>query len=309
MRPRDLVEASLLVALSVVLFMASNYLPLLGMVVSLFCPVPLVIMGLRASVRGAILGAAVASLLVTALVGVMGGALFLFSFAILGVSLGYFVRRFGRATEILFYGVLVSLASKILLIAVVKAATGVNPMAMDPSTLKEGMGWAAGLFEGMGLSADSLQKQIDQMSQILHLMFPAVLVMASALDCVLSYAVSAFVLKRIGKGELPPIPNFGGWRFPKSLFWAYFASFLFTLLGGGKGFLFLVGLNLRLVVTMLFFLEGAAVLWYFLARKGVPIALRVMACVFVVLVPFLSNTLVILGIVDLWLDLRSRFGK
>ncbi|HOK20168.1 MAG TPA: DUF2232 domain-containing protein, partial [Thermosynergistes sp.] len=70
MRPRDLVEASLLVALSVVLFMASNYLPLLGMVISLFCPVPLVIMGLRASVRGAILGAAVASLLVTALVGV-----------------------------------------------------------------------------------------------------------------------------------------------------------------------------------------------------------------------------------------------
>jgi hypothetical protein len=37
--------------------------------------------------------------------------------------------------------------------------------------------------------------------------------------------------------------------------------------------------------------------------------LRVMACVFVVLVPFLSNALVILGIVDLWLDLRSRFGK
>jgi len=66
---------------------------------------------------------------------------------------------------------------------------------------------------------------------------------------------------------------------------------------------------LRLVVTMLFFLEGAAVLWYFLARKGVPIALRIVACVFVVLVPFLSNALVILGIVDLWLDLRSRFGK
>jgi uncharacterized protein YybS (DUF2232 family) len=50
---RTMVETSLLVALSVVLFLASHFLPVIGIIISFFCPVPLVILGLKVPVQNA----------------------------------------------------------------------------------------------------------------------------------------------------------------------------------------------------------------------------------------------------------------
>ena len=84
---RTMVETSLLVALSVVLFLASHFLPVIGIIISFFCPVPLVILGLKVPVQNAFTGAFVAFVLTTFVLGLLGG-FFFFRVCLMGVSLG-----------------------------------------------------------------------------------------------------------------------------------------------------------------------------------------------------------------------------
>ncbi|HOO64337.1 MAG TPA: DUF2232 domain-containing protein, partial [Synergistaceae bacterium] len=111
---------------------------------------------------------------------------------------------------------------------------------------------------------------------------------------------------------LPPLPRFEAWRFPKSLFWALLVSAVLTLFGGSpSGALSVplkIGVNLRILVSMLFFLQGSAVVLAFLQAKKIG-AWRWGVFVLFLLVPLLSQLALILGIIDMWFDIRSRIGR
>ena len=311
--PRPLVESALLAALAAVLFLISSALPLVGVVAALICPTPLVVLGLRHSLRHAILGTGVAGILTLIFSGPLGGLFFTLGFGVLGVGLGVLAKKYDHAEEILLYGVLVSLASKLLLMGVATAVTGINPFSVDPDQMRLTMQQAFDLVGGWGgqgapATLEPVRAQMEASFQIIPLIFPALLVMAGALDCWLSYAVSAAVLQRLGQRRLPPIPPFDTWRFPRSLVWALLASLVFPLLDGGgegRGILFRAGINLRMVVTMLFLLQGMAVLGAFLRRWRWG-KLRWVAFFLVMAFPFLSQGATVLGIADLWFDFRAR---
>ena len=312
---RSLVESALLVALAVVFFLASNFLPVVGLGIALLCPAPLVVLGLRQNLRTAVLGMGVATLLVAALMGLPGALFFSLGFGVLGVGLGYLARKQNRAVDILLYGVLVSLGSKLLLILLATKLTGVNPFSLDAETMQRMTEKVFAFYAAHGMGGAALESVKEQMTATLKMMpllFPSLLTMASALDCWLSYSVTAAVVRRLGKVELPPMPRFGQWRFPKSVFWALVASLGLTLLGArpeAPRVFLQAGVNLRLEVQMLFFLQGSAVVWRLLEARGWRLAGRVGVFILGMLVPLLSHGALLLGIVDMWWDLRSRFGR
>jgi uncharacterized protein YybS (DUF2232 family) len=67
-----------------------------------------------------------------------------------------------------------------------------------------------------------------------------------------------------------------------------------------------VGTNLRLIINMLFLIQGMSLCWYFLKSRGINRILGVVVLVFMILVPIISQIVILLGIIDLWFDLRSR---
>ncbi|HBG14137.1 MAG TPA: hypothetical protein DDW96_02240, partial [Synergistaceae bacterium] len=72
-------------------------------------------------------------------------------------------------------------------------------------------------------------------------------------------------------------------------------------------FLQRTALNLRLLVTALFFFQGLAVVWFFMQARGLGRFLRIALTVLVFVVSFLAQIVLVLGIIDMWFDLRSRF--
>ncbi|MDT8284667.1 MAG: YybS family protein [Thermovirgaceae bacterium] len=311
-RTRELVESSLLVALAAALFLAGHFLPLVGMAFSLVCPAPLVVLGLRHSLGRSVLGVAVATFIIAAFTGVIGALFFCFGFGFLGIALGAFGRRFDKAVDILLYGVLVSLGSKLLLMAITVKITGINPFALDESQILPMMDKIGSIYSSMGMPEAAVSSATEQMRAalgLIPLIFPALLVMAATVDCFLSYIVSGVVLKRLGKQKLPAVPGFSYWRFPKSLFWALLASIALHLAGSyypGLAVLQRAGLNLRLLVTVLFFIQGLAVTWNFMQARGLGRIVRVLVTGLVFLVPFIAQIVLLLGIIDMWFDLRSR---
>lgn len=314
---RSLVESSLLVALSVVLFLASHFLPLVGIVISFFCPVPLVILGLKVPAEKALLGAFVAAVLITMFMGLLGGVFFLFGFAIMGVALGMFGRRIQKASDIVFYGFLVSLSCKLVLMALVKLLTGINPFAIDPDLITKSLDNALAVFSnGYGEAfLESMKAQAETMSRLMVHILPAILIAASFFDCAVSFVISEKVARRFKVLSLPPIPSFGTWRFPRSVLLAFFASFILSFFAG-KGnnidMLAVLSLNLKVLSMMIFLIQGLATLWYILAnflninaRKW----LGVMILAFSLLVPILSTIVIMLGFFDMLIDLRVKIRR
>ncbi len=314
-RTREVVESSLLVALAVVLFLASYVLPVVGMAFALVCPAPLVVLGLRHSLGRAVLGVFVASFLVSALTGVTGGLFFLLGFGMLGVGLGFFAKRLNSSVEILLCGVLVSLAGKLFLMVLIAKITGINPLGLDSGDVNAVMDNVLAVYQRLGMSKEALKTAEEQIRSTLNLLpyvFPALLIMASALDSFLSYAISRAVMKRIGKGLLPPIPALSYWRFPKNIFWALLVAVLFSMASYIENIPEIIpriGMNLRILVMIMFYLQGLAVAWAYMCHKGAGKVLRYTGVVLTLFVPLLTQVILLLGIIDMWFDLRSRMQR
>ncbi len=313
---RALVESSLLVALSVVLFLASHFLPVVGVLLSLFCPVPLVILGIKVPLKNAFMGTFVAFALVSLFMGVLGGVLFLFGFALMGVMLGFFGRRFDRVSDILFYGFLVSLFSKLVLMALVKLLTGVNPFAIDPKAVMEAFNEAEKMFSGSGRAFfETMRMQVETMSKVMVYILPAILIAASFLDCVISYLISQKIAGRFKITSLPKVPPFGEWHFPKSTLFAFFIAFILSFFdpsGNNIGVLYVVGLNLKVISIMIFLVQGMATVWYLLSKfskSKIKPWVGAMLVAAVIFIPVLSVIVIMLGFADILIDLRAKIGR
>jgi uncharacterized protein YybS (DUF2232 family) len=91
-------------------------------------------------------------------------------------------------------------------------------------------------------------------------------------------------------------------------FWAFaLDGFLYwweELLFVGK-----IGLNLQMVTQILFLVQGASVIYYFLGKR---IHSRVGLAIIVIILalqPLLSHFVELVGVFDVWFDLRKIRGK
>jgi len=312
---KSLVESSLLAGVAVVLFLASHFLPVVGIGFSLLCPAPLVVLGMRHDLKKATLGLLVASILIMLILGPVGSLFFFLGFGVLGVGLGYLARKMDSGVEIMLYGILISLGSKLLLMILASKLTGVNPFSLDPGEMQQIVDRVFIFYEERGLGGQNLSEIKEQLYNSLRMMpliFPALLSVASAVDCYLSYVVSRVVLKRAGSPALPPLPSFSEWRFPRSIFWALLVSVLLSLMGarGEAWNIWLkIGTNIRLLVNMVFLLQGLSLAWWFLSLKKVHSLIKASVTVLILFIPFMSQVALLLGIIDMWFDLRRRIRR
>ncbi len=295
--------------MAVVLFLAARYLPVAGIVLSLLCPAPLVILGLRHRPKMSFVGLVVATTIVALLSGPASAISFCLGFGVLGVGLGILASRLDQAVDIMLYGVVVSLVSKLALMVVLTKMTGVNPFDPDVDQIRATMEKVFSMYGGQDLS--SVKEQVEQTIKAIPLMFPAMLTMASAVDCLLSYWVSRKVLARIGGIVLPSLPPFAQWRFPKSLLWAFAFSMVILLFEGSlrDPLLSRVGLNLRLLVSMMFMIQGLSLTWDYMEYRSLSRFWRITLAFLIVFIPILSQIAVVLGLTDVWANIRTRYRR
>jgi uncharacterized protein YybS (DUF2232 family) len=138
-----------------------------------------------------------------------------------------------------------------------------------------------------------------QVEALLKRLLPGLLVTNMALVAWLNVVLSRQIIFLLGWGEAdPPLYH---WVAPEWL--------IFVLLGAG--FLLLVpvagarffGLNLLMVVAVLYFCQGIAVVATWFHRLGLPRLLRMIGYPLLFLNPFFF-VIITLGLLDLWLDFR-----
>ncbi|HXL01671.1 MAG TPA: YybS family protein [Candidatus Atribacteria bacterium] len=298
---RSTAEGAFLAALTVVFYLSSIYIPILGFLLSFLCPLPVMFLTIRWDMRAGLLAALVASFIVFIFAGVVSALTCFVGFTLLGLIMGLTIKRGYNFIEVIGINTLVSISSKLLLIGLVILIMGQNPLAESLSFLEEG------LKKGLSFLPSEGGINVEDIINLIRMALPATVIVASILDTVLNFLLGGWIGKRLGI-KFPPFPPFGEWQLPKSIFWAFALGWLFVLFGGttfwGK-----IGLNLQMVTQILFLVQGASVVYYFLGKYIRSRVWLTIIVIFLALQPLLSTILSWLGVFDVWFDLRKIRGK
>jgi len=306
---KSIVEGAFLAAITAILFIISIYIPLLGTLVSFLCPLPIIILYLRHSLKFTIISIFISGILVSIIAGPLQGLMILLGFGILGVTLGYTIKKELSFNEIILLGSIASLFSKVMIILIGIWLLDINLLIFDVEQIDKIVTQSLNFYQGIGLTGeqlDFLKESLTQTLNIFRIVFPAMLILASVFDVFINYIVARVVLKRFGY-NLPGFSSFSNWRASKSFFWSYLLGIISIFLGVKYNIPLLnkIGVNVQIFFTIVFFVCGLSLVNFLLERYKIKSFLKWIIYIMICIQPILSQIITWTGILDIWIDFRK----
>jgi len=305
---KSIVEGAFLAAITAVLFIISIYIPLLGTLVSFLCPLPIIILCLRHSVKFAIISTFISGILVTILAGPLQGLMVLLGFGILGLTLGFSIKKELSLTDIVIVGSIASLVSKGLILLIGFWILDLNTVLFDIEELDKIITQSLNFYSNMGLSPEQLvlmKESLTQTIDIVRMAFPGMIILASIFDTILNYWVARIILRRFGY-KLANFTSFSNWRAPKSFFWSYLLGMVLIILGTTYKLPLLnkIGINVQVFFAVVFLIYGLSLTGFILERFKIKNFLKWVIYILVCFQPFLSQIVTWAAMLDIWIDFR-----
>lgn len=285
-------------------FLGAQVNPVVFLLVGVLTPLPVMVAGRKAGEYAALAVALAAAGLIFALnpaLETFWQNLGFLNLLAMGVLFAGLQRRGVGAPQAIIYTV-VALCSLAVLIFLGQALyLGVTPQDLLAQKTTEIMATVAKILGDTGRASGALIPGVASadLQVLLERLLPGLMVANLGLVAWLNVVLARQLYAILGWGE--PSPPLYQWVAPEWL--------IFPLLGAG--FLLLVpvsgvrfaGLNLLLVLALLYFAQGLAVVATWFHRLGLPRALRMIGYPLLFLNPVFF-VIITLGLMDLWLDFR-----
>lgn len=314
MRSKIMFEWLSWIFLSIVMFSAGMYVAFTAPFLIVVAPLPFMVLGIRQGFRESLLGGMFGSVAVFMMFGYVPAFMYGLEFAILGALFAYIAGKVDKGVDFILISVSVSVLAKMILLVTFRAVSGMNPFAMSPETASEIVSSLTALLSsgGIGASEEVIKNYSHAMVETVSLLMPSMIIFFSAIDTFATYGAASFIIKKYGGGSLPALPGFGIWRFPRNLFWALAAAVVMDL--ASKAFpdqvaYRIISANLMEVLRAIFMVEGLSLCWYYMTARGISKAVKVPFSLFCVLFSPVSYILSMVGIFDIWYDLRTRIRR
>jgi uncharacterized protein YybS (DUF2232 family) len=286
-------------------FLGAQLNPLAYMVVGVLAPLPVLMAGWRLGEKAALgLALAVAAVIFSLRPApdTLWHNLGFLNLLLMGVLLASLQTRGVRAPQAIILTVAALAIAAFLLFLGQAVFLGVSPLALLAKKTAEVLDTVGRVLgDTGGGAATTLVPGLApvELKNLLQRLLPGLMVTNLALVAWLNVVLSRQLGVLLGWGQ--PDPPLYHWTAPEWLVFALVAA----------GFLLLVpvtvlrffGLNLLLVVGLLYFGQGMAVVSTWFHRLGLPRPLRVVGYPLLFLNPFFF-VIITLGLLDLWLDFR-----
>lgn len=265
-----MVEGGILAAVSIIFAFISVYIPLIGAFVNMIWPVPIILLGVRHGYKWSIMATVVSGLLIAMMVHPLQAISVVVGFGLIGIALGYALHAQYSAGKTLLYGSIASFVSKIAVIGIGLAITGVNPIDFQASTMSATIAQIMDFYRGMGMSEEDLTKMeqsVTGMIDIIKIILPAGFLLAAISDTALNFWVAKIVLKKLGH-TVKPFPPFKEWNLPRAILWFFAIAVVMVYVGRTQNqqLVYNIGMNLQVIVSVVLLVQGLA-LFYYLADK------------------------------------------
>ncbi|UQD53700.1 DUF2232 domain-containing protein [Bacillus methanolicus] len=303
-------EGAVLLAAFTVLLLITMYIPILGMIVNLFLPLPFIMFFAKNDAKTSFVFL-IASIAISLVAGSIFSVPLTLAYGLTGAVMGYLIRKQKNRGMVFIAGSLVFLLNLIIQYVVAVAFFQYNFIDEIMKMLRESVDMSLKMLESIG--QDPGQKAAEQLLSsvdMIETLMPSLFVVVSFMIVFLIQLVSLPILKKFGV-------MVGKWKafkdltLPKSLLWYYLAVLLISMvINPGEGsYLFSALLNLSFILQLCMIVQGFSFVFYFSYIKGYSAAIPVTVTILSLLLPIFLYVVRILGIIDLGFDLRQRLKK
>ena len=185
----------------------------------------------------------------------------------------------------------------------------ISPWQLVEKHIQEAVDLNIKIYSQLPLSPEEIGAIKDGGKTFVHLftgIFPAVTIIAVLFTCWINILMGYKLLKKSGV-ILPELSSLCQWKAPSWLVWIFIA-------GGGLSFLpqpqlSFPGINIFLVTSFVYLLQGLAIVSFFLQSKNISLFFRWLFYFLIAIQQFLMIAIAAVGFFDLWIDFRKYFRK
>ncbi len=295
-------------AITVTLFAAAGYVPVVGILVGLLAPTPMLLLALRHGRLTGLIAISLSTLSLAMLFGSLQSTVFFAEYGVLGLVMAEAIRRQWPVEKTL----LLSTVAPVLTSGIVMTQLFFS-VDLDLGTVKqhfeEDLGHTLRQFwaDKDGPSAETLRTYVQKALETVVQLLPALFILSTAAAALLNYRVVAVFWRRLeGQPPLRPL-MLSQWKAPEACVWVLIASGVcyFVPLPGMR----IVGQNVLLLVGFVYLLQGLGIMTFYLNRTSVPSIFRSLAYLFLLIQPLLLLGVAAFGLFDLWFDFRRTGNK
>lgn len=296
------------VAQTTTMFILGLIVPLLGQVIALFTPVPLILLFVREGRREAVIALAASCAIAGLAGGWQAGAILLFSFGIMAIGTAEGMRRQWKPESAVLLGGMLPVIALTVVTAYYFSRIEKNPVVVIEEYLRSSMGEAAKLYAEMGLKemSDAMSSLSDTFIHYLVRLIPGIAIATSVFQAACCYGVSGILIQRKpGTATQVRTTSLARWHAPDVWVWGLIVALILVLVPGETALF--TGLNLAAVYFLIYLTQGAAVVDHYLRKARIQPFIRGMIHAIVLALPSVVFV-VALGVVDIWADFRKVRG-
>ena len=311
LKTSNITESAMITGILVIIAYLSSFITLL----MFFYPTPAIILGKRKGLKYSVLSLIASDLIISMLLGLQTGLVFLILYTPLALALTYGVCRNEEANKTILFGSAAYMISFVLYILLLNYIMGINFIERIAEIYEQSFETTRGLFNNIPdqLRTEQIEQYINDIEKMAPMMnyyvtnvFPAFLIVASIIISYINYIVASKFAVRFSI-NVKQHEGIAYFSFPRnfmiSMAGLLLLSFLLQLLNIN---VVIIQMNLFIIVFMAMLLQGAAVLKYFIDKSRMGKFARNLLLVIIVLMSInFSIVYAVIGLIDLTVNLRK----
>lgn len=278
---------------------------------SFFIPVPLAVIVYRHNLKTGMLvafaSAAVASLLL--MMPLLGLEILIVGF--IGIVLGLAIKENLSFARTFIIGAGAAVLASILRLAALSLIADYNIIADFTQVWERVSRQALELWQASDMPSELLDQYTElfsSMPSLFAVLLPISILALSLFETILCLMFMNIVFKRFGV-SLPKVPPFIRWQLPWHFVWGYIIGKALTIVYAyfPSQIMQALAVNVDLFFSGAFFIQGLAILWYYLTQAEIRKGFRIFITAVLLLTGnvLIFNILVMLGVLDTWFDIRK----
>lgn len=303
-----IVLAGMCTALVVVLSLLGFYMPLLSTVVFLLIPLPIAYLGMKEGIKWSIVVTTGVLVLDSTFFGVVSAAFVCAIFGLLGVTMGICYRYKVSAAKTLIAGAVVVLLALVAegiatlyLLGLPSLVFGSEGLAQVKDSMMEAL---PSFYSGEAL--DQAKEKVDFLMDAMEKSVPYTLVAVSVFYSWASMTLGSHVFKKMGITDIPHLPPFERWEFPKGTLALYLLVLAAQYFFKDQEQVSYVAYNLGTLCVSIFWLQGLSVVWWMPYRYPFMKPLRLFIMILSAFIGAIQMFVVFLGIADMAASYREK---
>lgn len=293
------------IALTTLIGAGSISLPVFGFACFLILPLPALYYRMRLGAQQAAMTTLGAFLcLVLFSKGLSADLFFLGGMLMLGFFMGEFAQRSLPVEKTIGYACGAVLTAGIFSLMIYGNLANLGLVRLVSDYIGKNLELTLAFYETIGMPQESITLLASAMAQIQYILIrilPSLcavgLLFSAWLNLLLARAILRGSLRNEFLGE-----HLNAWKSPDFLVWGVAGGGLMLL--APSVFLKVLGLNGMIVLTMIYFFQGIAIIAFYFEKKKVPMALRVLLYGTVALQQLFILVIAVIGLFDVWLNFR-----